>query len=40
MSNGNGRPDELRDFMAVLRRALLQVVRYIEARYGFPSTYD
>lgn len=26
--------DELRQFMMVLRRALLMVVRYIERRYG------
>jgi len=28
--------DELKEFMLVVRRALLMVVRYIERRYGCP----
>ena len=32
MTNSNG--DELREFLLVLRRALLLIVRYIERRYN------
>jgi len=32
------RNDELREFMLVLRRALLLIVRYIEKRYGLQPT--
>jgi len=30
----NDGPSELREFMIVLRQALLMVVKYIERRYG------
>jgi hypothetical protein len=29
--------DELREFMLILRRALLLIVRYIEKRYCLPA---
>lgn len=29
--------DEMREFLLALRRALLQIVRYIERRYGVES---
>ena len=29
--------DELREFMIILRRALLMIVNYIEKRYNLPS---
>ena len=29
--------DELREFMLILRRALLLIVRYIEKRYNLPT---
>jgi len=32
--------DELREFMMVLRRALLMVVAYIEKRYGLRRKVD
>lgn len=29
--------DELKEFMMILRRALLLIVRYIEKRYALPA---
>lgn len=34
MAAGNGEQDDLREFLIVLRRALLLVVDWIERRYG------
>lgn len=37
----DGKQDDLRDFMWVLRRALYLVLRWIERRYGWkPSVPD
>lgn len=33
----NGSSDDLKDFMQVLRRALIMLVRWIEKRYGIPN---
>jgi hypothetical protein len=30
----NGQPDEMREFMLVLRNALLMIVRWIEKKYN------
>ncbi len=32
-------PDELREFLLVLRRALVMIIHYIDKRYGLPSKY-
>jgi len=31
--------DDLREFMMVLKRALLMIVAYIDKRYSLPSKY-
>ena len=38
MANLTQPNDDLKDFLIVLRRALLLIVRYVESKYGLPRS--
>ena len=37
-ANVETKNDDLKDFLIVLRRALLLIVRYVESKYGLPRS--